>query len=50
MKHKVDKAEALNEARQELLGDDLSDRFAALEKQDLVERLLESLKGRKELK
>jgi len=49
MKHKVDKAEALNEARTELLGDNLEDRFAALEKHDEVERLLESLKGRKEL-
>jgi phage shock protein A len=49
MKHKVDKAEALNEARTELLGDNLEDRFAALEKQDEIERLLESLKGRKEL-
>jgi phage shock protein A len=50
MKHKVDKAEALNEARTELLGDNLEDRFAALEKHDEVERLLESLKGRKELR
>ena len=50
MKHKVDQAEALNEARTELLGDNLEDRFAKLEKQDEVERLLESLKGRKELK
>jgi phage shock protein A len=55
MQHKVDKAEALNEARTELLGDNLADRFAALEKQDEVERLLEMLKveapsARKELK
>jgi phage shock protein A len=49
MKHKVNSAEALNEARTELLGDNLEDRFAALEKQDEVERLLEVLKSRKEL-
>jgi phage shock protein A len=49
MKHKVSKAEALNEARTELLGDNLEDRFAALEKHDEVDRLLESLKARKEL-
>jgi phage shock protein A len=49
MKHKVDQAEALNQARTELLGDNLEDRFAALDKQDEVERLLEGLKGRKEL-
>jgi len=39
------KAEALNEARTELLGDNLADRFAVLEKQDEVERLLEVLKA-----
>ncbi|HZL57241.1 MAG TPA: PspA/IM30 family protein [Bryobacteraceae bacterium] len=49
MKHKVNRDEALNDARAELLGDNLEDRFAALEKQDEVERLLESLKTRKEL-
>ena len=49
MKGKVNREEALNEARAELLGDRLEDRFAALEKQDEVERLLEGLKARKEL-
>lgn len=49
MKGKVSREEALNEARSELLGDRIEDRFAALEKQDEVERLLEGLKARKEL-
>lgn len=49
MKGKVSREEALNEARSELLGDRVEDRFAALEKQDEVERLLEGLKARKEL-
>ena len=49
MKGKVNREEALNEARAELLGDKVEDRFAALEKQDEVERLLEGLKARKEL-
>jgi phage shock protein A len=49
MKSKVNREEALNEARAELLGDRIEDRFAALEKQDEVERLLEGLKSRKQL-
>jgi phage shock protein A len=49
MKQKVNKAEALTEARIELLGDNVEDRFAALEKADEVERLLEMLKRPKEL-
>jgi phage shock protein A len=49
MKHKVNQAEALNDARTELLGENVEDRFAALEKQDEIERLLTGLKTRKEL-
>lgn len=49
MKGKVNREEALNEARAELLGDHVEDRFAALEKQDEVDRLLQELKGRKQL-
>ena len=44
MNHKVTRAEAISQARVELLGEDVSDRFAALEKQDEVERILETLK------
>jgi phage shock protein A len=50
MRRKVNQAEALNQARAELTGDTIEDRFAALEKQDEVERLLTDLKtGKKEL-
>jgi len=49
MNHKVNKTEALAQARTELLGDDLDGRFLALEKEDEVERLLTDLKTRKEL-
>lgn len=44
LNHKVNRAEALSQARSELLGDDVEDRFAALEKQDEIERLLADLK------
>jgi len=44
MNHKVTRAEAISQARMELVGEDVSDRFAALEKQDEVERILETLK------
>lgn len=48
MNHKVNKTEALAQARTELLGDDLDNRFLALEKEDEVERLLTDLKAKKE--
>ncbi len=53
MHRKVGQAEALNLARtalaaDDLLGDNLEDQFAALEKQDEVERLLTVLKNKKE--
>ncbi len=47
MGRKVDRAEAIGKARAELLGDNLDDRFAALEKQDEIERLLADLKREK---
>lgn len=50
MKQKVNRAEAVGQARAELLGENeasIEDRFAALEKQDEVERLLNELKSRK---
>lgn len=50
MSEKVNRAEAVGQARAELLGENeasLEDRFASLEKEDEVERLLNELKGRK---
>jgi phage shock protein A len=44
--HKVNRAEAISQARTELLGDNIEDRFAALEKHDEVERLLADLKAK----
>jgi phage shock protein A len=49
MQRKVGQAEALNLALTELGGDSLEDQFAALEKQDEVEKLLAELKSGKEL-
>jgi phage shock protein A len=49
MQRKVNRDEAVSQARAELLGDNVEDRFAALEKHDEVERLLAGLKSRKEL-
>ena len=49
MNQKVNRAEALGQARAELLGEteaSLEDRFLALERQDEVERLLAELKAR----
>ncbi len=48
MDHKVSKTEALAQAKTELLGDNLDDRFRALEKEDEVERLLLELKAARE--
>ncbi len=47
MKQKVNHAEAVSRARAELLGDNVDDQFAALEKQDEIERLLAELKREK---
>lgn len=51
MNHKVNHAEAVSQARAELLGDgfdnNLDDQFAALEKHDEIERLLADLKQEK---
>jgi phage shock protein A len=45
MKHKVQRAEAIGEAHAELNGDTLDDRFATLEKEDEIERLLAEIKA-----
>jgi phage shock protein A len=47
MKHKVTRAEALSQAKAELVGDDVDDRLAALEKEDEINQLLAELKARR---
>ena len=47
MNHKVNHAEAVGRARAELLSDDVDAQFAALEKNDEIERLLNELKREK---
>ena len=47
MNRKVQHAEAVGQAQSELAGEDIEGRFAALEKQDEIERLLTELKERK---
>ncbi len=47
MKRKVEYTEALGSAKTELLGESVEDRFAQLEKQDEIERLLGDIKSRK---
>jgi phage shock protein A len=51
MKEKVQQEEALSEAKAELAGDDLDDRFRAMERDERIDRMLADLKaqrGRKE--
>ncbi|HTB18671.1 MAG TPA: PspA/IM30 family protein [Bryobacteraceae bacterium] len=47
MKGKVQRSEALSQAKAELTGDTMEDRLASLEKEDEVTRLLEELKARR---
>ena len=47
MKGKVQRNEALSQAKAELTGDSIEDRLALLEKQDEVERLLAELKAKR---
>lgn len=47
LKAKVQRTEAVSQAKAELLADNVEDRLAALEKQDEVERLLTELKARR---
>jgi phage shock protein A len=46
MKQKVVRGEAVNQAHQELNGDSLEDRFATLEREDEIERLLAEIKNK----
>jgi len=47
MKSKVQRSEALGQAKAELTVDSIEDKFATLEKQDQVERLLAELKSKR---
>jgi len=47
MKNKVAHEEALSQAWAEMAGDDIEDRFAALEKEKKIDRLLTDLKSKK---
>jgi phage shock protein A len=49
MNDRVRQAEAVSQAHAELLADDVEDRFAALEKEDRIEKLLAELKARRQL-
>ena len=47
MKNKVQHASAVSQAKAELAGDSVDDKFAALEKQDEIEKLLKEIKARR---
>ena len=47
MKSKVEHSEAAAQAKTELAADNVEDRFAALEKQDEIEKLLEAIKSKR---
>jgi phage shock protein A len=47
MKAKVRHAEAVSRAKSEMISDDLEDKFAALEKEDEIEKLLNEIKSRR---
>ena len=47
MKSKVQRNEALSQAKAELTGDTVEDQLASLEKQDEVDRLLAELKAKR---
>jgi phage shock protein A len=49
MNQKVNRTEAISQALTELSGESVDDRFAALEKEEEVTRMLAALKSRKEL-
>jgi phage shock protein A len=47
IKNKVRRAEAVSHAKAEMVGDDLDDRLAALEREDEIEKLLNEIKARR---
>jgi phage shock protein A len=50
MKEKVQREEAVSEAQAELAGDNLDDRFQALERDERIERMLAELKAQRSLR
>ncbi len=49
MNDKVDRTEAIGQAKAELVGEDIEDRFAKLEKEDAINKVLAEIKQRKAL-
>jgi hypothetical protein len=47
MKNKVMHTEAATQAKSELLADNVEDKFAAMEKQDEIDRLLSEIKSKR---
>ncbi len=47
MKDKIARSEAVSQATSQLVADDVDDRFAALEKEDQIDKLLAELKSRR---
>jgi phage shock protein A len=47
MQRKVQRAEAVSQVKAEMAGDNIDDKFAALEKQDEIEKLLNDIKARR---
>ena len=47
MKHKVMHTEASTQAKSELLADNVEDKFAAMEKHDEIEKLLNDIKSKR---
>ena len=47
MKNKVQHSEAVSQATAELVADDVDDRFAAMEKEELIDKLLADLKSKR---
>ncbi len=47
MKHKVERADAVSHAKAEIAVDSVEDKFAALEKEDAIDKLLAEIKARK---
>jgi phage shock protein A len=49
MKNKVQHTEAATQAKSELLADNVEDKFAAMEKQDEIDRLLGEIKSKRKV-
>ena len=47
MNGKVERTEAIGQAKTELLGEDIEDKLAALEKEDTIEKMLADIKAKK---